>query len=139
MTVGAQPPMSGTLTPASSSCIIASGSSSCNINYSWTTTNPQATSAITKPVNVTVATGNSGTNVPFAVKYNSETFYLYNNSVLLNQSTVTSSCDSSTSSWNRHTMDLPLSPGHPLMPLLVRLAVIGPELKQLPALNQPAT
>ncbi|KKP77881.1 MAG: hypothetical protein UR77_C0011G0003 [Candidatus Nomurabacteria bacterium GW2011_GWC2_35_35] len=103
VTVGAQPPMSGTLTPASSSCIIASGSSSCNINYSWTTTNPQATSAITKPVNVTVATGNSGTNVPFAVKYNSETFYLYNNSVLLNQSTVTSSCDSSTSSWNSST------------------------------------
>src|SRR3989344_276961 len=88
--------MSGTLTPASSSCVIALGQNSCNINFSWTTTNPVATSAITKPVNITVATGNSGTNVPLAVKFDNETFFLYNNAVLLDQKTVTSSCASGT-------------------------------------------
>jgi hypothetical protein len=44
-----------------------------------------------------VANGNSGTNAAFAVKYNTETFYLYNNSVLLDQKTVSSSCISGTS------------------------------------------
>jgi hypothetical protein len=89
--------MSGTLAPATSSCSIPSGSSTCNINFSWTTTNPVGTSAVTKPVNINVGTGNSGTNIPFSVKYNSQTFYLYNNAQLLAQSTVTSSCATDTS------------------------------------------
>ncbi|MDO8565092.1 MAG: hypothetical protein Q7R67_00465 [bacterium] len=84
-------PSTGTLTPASSSCVIAAGASSCNINFSWTTTNPIDTSVITKPTNVTVATGNSGTNVPFAIKWGGETFYLYNNGVLLDQETISGS------------------------------------------------
>jgi len=83
--------MSGTLTPASTSCVIPDGSSNCNISFSWTTTNPISTSAITKPVDVTVATGNSGTNVAFAIPWGGETFYLYNNSILLAQSTIDSS------------------------------------------------
>lgn len=93
------PPMSGTLTPGAASCTIASGGSSCNINFSWSTTNPVGTSAVTKPTNITVGSGNSGSNVPFAVKYNSETFYLYNNGQWLAQSTVSSVCTSGTS-WN---------------------------------------
>jgi hypothetical protein len=85
---------SGTLIPAAQSCIIASLASSCNINYSWTVTNPVVVggSSVTKPINVTVGSGDTGNNVPFAIKYSSETFYLYNNAVLLAQSTVTSSC-----------------------------------------------
>jgi hypothetical protein len=98
VTVGAAP-MSGTLTPATPSCTIAAGNSSCNIDFSWTTLNPVATSVVTKPVNVTVASGNSGTNVPFAVKYNTETFYLYNNGIELANRAVTSDCASG-SSWN---------------------------------------
>jgi hypothetical protein len=93
------PSPTGTLTPAFSSCLISAGNSSCNINFSWDTANPVSTSAITKPTNVTVTTGNSGTNVPFIIKYNTETFYLYHNAVLLAQSTVTSSCASGTT-WN---------------------------------------
>ncbi len=81
-------PMSGTLTPAAGSCTIALGASSCNINFSWSTTNPVGTSAITKPTNITVATGNSGSNVPLSVKFGGETFYLYNNAVLLDQETI---------------------------------------------------
>jgi hypothetical protein len=91
--------MTGTLTSMASSCIIASGASSCNIPFSWTTTNPVATSAVTKPVNVTVAAGNSGTNVPFAVKYDTETFHLLNNGVELAVKTVTSICTLGTG-WN---------------------------------------
>src|SRR3989344_700671 len=102
VTVGTQPIMSGTLTSSAPSCLIASGSSSCNVNFTWTTTNPQAISTITKPVNVNVANGNAGTSLPLAVKYNSETFYLYNNSQLLAQSTVTASCVSGTN-WNGST------------------------------------
>ena len=43
--------MSGKLTPKYPSCIITSVSSSCYINYSWDTINPQGTSAITSNVN----------------------------------------------------------------------------------------
>jgi len=88
--------MSGTLTPYSSSCIITSGNSNCNINFSWNTQNPEATSSVTKNPNITVANGNSGSQ-SFVIRYNSETFYLYNNGKLLNQSTVSSSCASNTS------------------------------------------
>ncbi|MFA5840873.1 MAG: hypothetical protein WC847_01190 [Candidatus Paceibacterota bacterium] len=80
--------MTGTLTPMTSSCVIASGASTCNINFSWTTTNPVAISKVTKPVNVTVATGNTGSKVPFAIKWGGETFYLYNNGIPLASSTV---------------------------------------------------
>ncbi|MFA5791962.1 MAG: DUF2341 domain-containing protein [Candidatus Paceibacterota bacterium] len=102
--VNAASAMSGTLTPSTTSCTIASGASSCNVSLSWTTTNPVGTSAVTSnyPVaNTTVATGNSGTNISFSVPYLSSprTFYLYNNSVLLAQSTATVSCTSGTS-WN---------------------------------------
>ncbi|HCY17918.1 MAG: hypothetical protein UR62_C0012G0039 [Candidatus Nomurabacteria bacterium GW2011_GWF2_35_12] len=99
VTVETQPVMSGTLTSSAPSCTIVSGSSSCNVNFTWTTTNPQAVSTVTKPTNVNVANGNTGTNVSFAVKYNSETFYLYNNSQLLAQSTITANCVSGTV-WN---------------------------------------
>ena len=92
--------MSGTLTPASPSCDIALSKSSCIINFSWNTINPVDTSKVTRnPANTIVATGNSGTNVPFTVKYDIETFFLYNNTVNLATSTVTSSCVSGTE-WN---------------------------------------
>ena len=92
--------MSGTLTPASPSCDIALSKSSCIINFSWNTINPVDTSKVTRnPANTIVATGNSGTNVPFTVKYDIETFFLYNNAVNLATSTVTSSCVSGTE-WN---------------------------------------
>jgi hypothetical protein len=86
--------LSGTLTPAVSSCIIASGASTCNINYSWTTTNPVGTSAVTSsyPVaNTTVANGNNGGPTPFAIPWGGRTFYLYNNAVQLATSTVAAS------------------------------------------------
>lgn len=94
---------SGILTPVSSSCIIASGQSACDINFSWTTINPVGSfvSAVTKNPNITVAEGNDGTDVPFSVKHDSETFFLYawdgENSVELDQETVTSSCAEGTS------------------------------------------
>ncbi len=80
-TVTAVVGMSGTLTSSSPSCIIASGASTCNTNLTWTTTNPEGTSAITSswPVaNTVVATGNSGT-VLATIPFSSRRFYLYNN------------------------------------------------------------
>ncbi|OGJ03244.1 hypothetical protein A3F97_01205 [Candidatus Nomurabacteria bacterium RIFCSPLOWO2_12_FULL_41_10] len=91
--------VSGTLTPASSSCDIAQGQSDCSINFSWDTLNPHpgSTSAVTRnPNNTVVGTGNSGANVPFVIKYNTETFFLYNFAVELARSTVTSRCVSGT-------------------------------------------
>jgi hypothetical protein len=84
--------MSGTLT--STSCTIAIGASSCNAALTWSTTNPQGTSAITSayPVaNTTVTTGNSGNNFSVNIPYaaSPEIFYLYNNSIQLASSTVT--------------------------------------------------
>jgi hypothetical protein len=89
--------MSGTLTPATYSCVIPSGSTSCNINFSWNTINPVAVSAVTSN-GTTYANGNSGSSA-FAISLGSKTFYLYNNNVLLDQKTVSASCVSS-STWN---------------------------------------
>lgn len=104
------PPMSGTLTPVSPSCFISDGQSSCNVNMTWTTTNPVGTSAITSsyPVSNTKVSplpdSNSGTNVPIAIPFLSSPrlLMLYNNAVFLTQSQATASCVSGTT-WNTNT------------------------------------
>src|SRR3990167_4613768 len=75
--------MSGILTPASYSCVISTGQNSCNINFSWNTTNPVAVSAVTSSSG-TMANGNSS-SASFAIPFGSKTFYLYNNAILLDQ------------------------------------------------------
>ncbi|MBI3888295.1 DUF11 domain-containing protein [Candidatus Nomurabacteria bacterium] len=92
-------PMSGTLTPATSNCVITAGQNSCTINFTWNTINPVATSSVTS-AGVTVANGNSSPSpFPFVIPFGSKTFYLYNNAILLAQSTVSALCASGTS-WN---------------------------------------
>jgi len=103
--------MSGTLTPASPHCFIIPGLSDCNVNLSWTTTNPEAISSVTSPypsANTIVATGNSGSQ-SVTVPYRSRDFYLYNNNQLLDESHATASC-ADDSSWNG-TMCVPDSIG----------------------------
>ena len=91
---------SGTLTSSTTSCTISSGNSNCTIPFSWNTSNPIGTSAITRSGATTnIATGNTGTNVSFTIPYGSSTYYLYNNSTKLAEVSVTSSC-SSGSSWD---------------------------------------
>ncbi len=110
------PAMTGTLTPSSSSCVISVGASSCTSGtLTWTTTNPQGTSQVTNNSGATpVPTGNNSSSA-FTVPYNSAfsgvtTFYLYNNSALLAQATVTTSC-AGTSTWNGTTCaNTPLPP-----------------------------
>ncbi|MDP2789216.1 MAG: hypothetical protein Q8O46_04215 [bacterium] len=95
------PPLvtSGIISPSYVSCIIYSGQNSCQVNLSWSTTNPVGTSTVTKsPNNTTVAIGNSGSN-SFAVIFPGATFYLYNNFQLLDQSNATTTCTSGTN-WN---------------------------------------
>jgi len=93
--------MTGSITAAYPSCVIANGSSTCNIPFTWSTQNPPqgSVSAVTRsPASgFTTRSGNSGTNVSLAVPYNSATFYLYNNAVPLDDVTVTASCASGTS------------------------------------------
>ncbi|KKR40267.1 MAG: Cell wall surface anchor family protein, partial [Parcubacteria group bacterium GW2011_GWC1_40_11] len=107
------PVMSGTLAPTNppglSSCIIASGASACNINFSWTTTNPVSTSSVTRNPSsgFNPPLQNSGTNVPFPVPYNTATFFLYNNNTELAQSAVTASCVSGTT-WDGSKCAVPL-------------------------------
>jgi hypothetical protein len=107
--------LTGVLTPASSSCAIASGASSCVINFSWVTINPITTSAVTSDTtntgtaapNTNVANGNNGGPVPFVIPYPGRNFYLYNNATLLDQKTsssnpITATCISGTV-WNSVT------------------------------------
>ncbi|MBY0376376.1 hypothetical protein K2P96_00125, partial [Patescibacteria group bacterium] len=82
---------------SATNCTILKNASTCNSSVTWSTNNPVGTSSVVKPTNVTVSSGNSGTNVPIAVKYNFETFYLYNNAVQLGLVNVFSSCASGTS------------------------------------------
>lgn len=100
------PAISGTLNPSSSSCVISVGASSCSSGtLTWTTTNPQGTSSVTNNGGATPSAPNgNNSSSAFTVPYNSAfsgvtTFYLYNNSVLLAQATVTTSCASG-SVWN---------------------------------------
>ncbi|MFA6514738.1 MAG: hypothetical protein WCT42_00530 [Candidatus Paceibacterota bacterium] len=83
--------------PASTSCVIASGNSTCGISFTWTTQNPEAVSAVTHN-GATVANGNNGTKT-FAISKGPQTYFLYNNTVLLDQETVYASCAVNTS-WN---------------------------------------
>jgi len=85
------PTTTGTVSPASPTCTIASGASSCTVNLTWSTANPVGTSAITA-VGMANVNGNSGTNVAFSVPYNARIFYLYNNAILLATSNATASC-----------------------------------------------
>jgi len=99
-----KPPMSGSLTPASATCTIQLGASDCGVGLTWSTTNPQGTSAITSVKGGTEATGNSGTKtftVPYSGKDGKDPkiFYLYNNAILLDQSSATASCTSG-SAWD---------------------------------------
>jgi hypothetical protein len=97
--------MTGTLTPSSQGCTLASGATTCNATLSWTTSNPEATSAVTNNGGATPASspGNTGNNVVFAVPYYTAmdgvtTFYLYNNAQQLKTATVTV-CNTATP-WN---------------------------------------
>jgi len=92
------PTMSGTLTPSAPSCVIPEGASTCTVDLSWSITNPIGiptaitASGITN-VNVTntLATPQSGTASSLVVPWGGRTFYLYNNAILLAQSTVSAS------------------------------------------------
>ncbi len=103
------PAMSGTLTSSAPSCVIASGASTCIVNLTWTTTNPEATSAVTSSYpapNTTVFTGLNGGPSSVTIPYSSRTFYLYNNAKSLVPTSpsgagivVTASCTGGTA-WN---------------------------------------
>ncbi|MFZ1019774.1 MAG: hypothetical protein WAN61_02190, partial [Minisyncoccia bacterium] len=94
------PPMSGTLTSASSVCVIPVNASGCSMNFTWNTVNPIGISAVTSSVTDTgVSAPNTDVSNPnansgsqnFAIPYNGRNFYLYNNAVLLAQATIPAS------------------------------------------------
>jgi hypothetical protein len=94
--------MSGGLTPSATSCTISQDQSSCSVNLDWNITNPQSTpTAITASgmtnidVATTTATPQSGTR-SVSVPYNTRTFFLYNNSLILDQETISATCASGT-------------------------------------------
>ncbi|MEI6478706.1 MAG: hypothetical protein WCO18_00285 [bacterium] len=99
ITVNSLPVTTGTLSASSSSCVIASNASTCSIPFTWNTVNPAqgAISAVTHN-SITVATGNSGSQ-SFNISNGTQTYYLYNNAVQLDQTSVSASCVSGTS-WN---------------------------------------
>lgn len=92
----------GNISASYPSCQIEAGKGSCTIPFSWSTNNPVGTSAVTKDGGSTVATSNSGSNVPFSVSYGSSTFRLYNNSLELDNETVSASCATGTN-WDSAT------------------------------------
>lgn len=107
-----KPNPTGTITAATSSCQIQAGQGTCSIPFSWSTTNPVGTSVVTKDgVSGNYKTGNSDSNVPFAISLGSSTFRLYNNSLELDSETVSASCatgtnwDSSTSTCKAPVLD----------------------------------
>ena len=100
----------GTLTLATPACTIASGASTCNVNLTWTTTNPVGTSQVTSSwpsANTVVANGNSG-SVSAQVPISGRAFYLYNNARELATRTASASCVSG-ALWNGAVCQGPMS------------------------------
>ncbi|NCU28508.1 MAG: hypothetical protein EOM85_02450, partial [Candidatus Moranbacteria bacterium] len=90
---------SGTL--SATNCSISEGNNMCDTSLTWSTSYPINTSAVTTSYpssNTIVSSQNSGT-VNYTIPYGSTDFYLYNNSVQLDQKTATASCASGTV-WN---------------------------------------
>ena len=96
------PQMSGTLNPATSSCTIYEGNDTCDINFSWNTINPVSTSAVTHNGS-NLASGNNNSST-FHISYGAQSYYLYNNGVLLDTATVNGNCESGTS-WDGNSCE----------------------------------
>lgn len=96
-----EPTMTGTITPQSSTCVIALNQNSCNINISWIVNNPvSSASSITSNIpsnNTQIANGHSGNNFAVSIPYGNKSFYLYNNNVELDTDILSASCISGTS------------------------------------------
>lgn len=91
-------PMTGNVTAGN--CTIAIGASTCNSNIDWSTNNPEVSpSKVTTPTNITVGTGDSGSTT-YAISNGTRTFYLYNNSKLLDQDNATGSCATGSTWYN---------------------------------------
>src|SRR3989344_3829054 len=123
--------MSGILTPASYSCVISTGQNSCNINFSWNTTNPVAVSAVTSSSG-TMANGNSSSS-SFAIPFGSKTFYLYNNAILLDQKTVSANCPPG-NTWNGNICQT----APVVIPLVVNPPSYNPPSYNPPTYNPPS-
>jgi len=123
------PTMSGTLTPLAPSCTIAAGASTCSVSLTWTTANPVSTSQVTSPYPYTgfvVGTGNNGSALA-SVPHSGANFFLYNNNVLLAQSSATANCASGTT-WNGSVCQAPTMSGTltPLAPSCTIAAAPAP-------------
>ncbi len=93
------PPPTGTL--SATNCTIPIGSNTCNTSLTWTTQNPIHISVVTTPTNITVASANSGTNVPYPLTFGSRNFFLYNNSdPYLAMATANATCDTTKTNWD---------------------------------------
>jgi|GEM_PF-1579135 len=88
----------GNLSANPTHCTISKGYSTCSLNLSWSTQNPVGTSSVTKSGNQTVTTGNTGSKTVNVASGDTD-FYLYNNSILLDETSVSASCASG-SEWN---------------------------------------
>jgi len=87
-------------TPASCNNI-PTNSDVCSTNITWSTVNPQGTSAVTSDTGLPNPGNslNAGTQ-SFASHYPSSTYYLYNNSVLLSTISVGATCTPNVNVWN---------------------------------------
>lgn len=88
-------PPSGSI--SSTTCQIQAEENSCQTSLTWNTWYPIGVSAVTtNPSNTIVTTGNSGSGFSATVPYSSKTFYLYNNSQELSQTTASAVCTTGT-------------------------------------------
>ncbi len=96
--------MTGDLRPSSADCTIKENESECLVSFDWDTENPVATSSVTRDPSLgfTVKKGNSGDDVSLEVAYPFSNFYLYNNSVKLDEEKIVANCISG-ASWNSET------------------------------------
>lgn len=87
--------MTGNIDANDSTCDIQEGQSSCSVYINWSTQNPVGVSSVTNNY-YTVANGNNGgqsMNIP----YGTQRYYLYNNGIELDSTSVRARCESGTS------------------------------------------
>lgn len=90
--VSQQAQMTGNISTNPHSCSISAGQSSCGSKITWNTVNPVATSSVTHN-GATLYVGNNGADKTISVNYGTQTYFLYNNGILLDQDTATASCE----------------------------------------------
>ncbi len=102
-----KPQPTGTINANPNSCTISSGSSTCSLPFTWSTSNPVNTSTVLNNSGSVIATNNNGSQ-SFNISFGNSIYKLFNNNLELDSTSVNASC-SSNSNWDGNKCVVPVN------------------------------